>query len=321
MEVSSHALKQYRTATIAFDGMVFTNLSPEHLDFHPDMEDYFQAKLLLFTDGVVTSIAAAKRPVIVANADDEYGKRLISLLRSQPGCGREFILSPFMLTSELQVGLSGVRGSFSGINLSSSLAGRFNASNILAAVTLAQGLGLSPEVIAQGVLALKSVPGRLERVLNSKGIHVLVDYAHKPDALEKVLKTLCEVRGTNRLITVFGCGGDRDRKKRPVMGRLAVEFSDYVYITSDNPRTEDAEAIIQEILVGTVGYSNFLVEKDRKKAIFEAIHQASAGDIVLIAGKGHENYQIVPDPVWQGQTIKVHFDDCEVAALAMQDVP
>jgi UDP-N-acetylmuramoyl-L-alanyl-D-glutamate--2,6-diaminopimelate ligase len=149
---------------------------------------------------------------------------------------------------------------------------------------------------------------------------VLVDYAHKPDALEKVLKTLREVKGPHRLITVFGCGGDRDRLKRPVMGRLAVELSDYVFVTSDNPRTEKPEAIIEEIAQGIVGYANYTIEPDRRQAIFAAVHQARPGDLVVIAGKGHEDYQILADPAHPQRTVKIHFDDREVAAEALQSV-
>jgi UDP-N-acetylmuramoyl-L-alanyl-D-glutamate--2,6-diaminopimelate ligase len=148
-------------------------------------------------------------------------------------------------------------------------------------------------------------------------MHVLVDYAHKPDALEKVLNTLGDLKGTHRLITVFGCGGDRDRLKRPVMGRIAVECSDHVFVTSDNPRTEKPEAIIQEILVGTAGHANLTVEPDRKKAICAALQMARSGDVVVIAGKGHEDYQILADPQQPRKTVKIHFDDREVAAEAL----
>ena len=199
-----------------------------------------------------------------------------------------------------------MHGTIAGIGIASVLTGRFNASNIACAVAVARGLGIPDAAIAEGV-ARTRVPGRLERVPNGKGIHVLVDYAHKSDALEKVLRTLREMKGAHRLITVMGCGGDRDRGKRPVMGRLAVELSDQVFVTSDNPRTEDPQAIIQEVLKGTQGHSNLTVEADRKRAIFAAISLARPGDIVLIAGKGHEDYQII------GRT-KSHFDDREVAS-------
>jgi UDP-N-acetylmuramoyl-L-alanyl-D-glutamate--2,6-diaminopimelate ligase len=315
MEVSSHALKQKRTAQIAFNAMVFSNLTPEHLDFHPDMEDYFRSKAMLFTDYVSYALTARKRPIAVLNADDEYGARIAEELRKRGA-------PPFLTyglggaTSDIRgdrltIDLGGIRGSVGTAQLTTGLTGRFNAYNLLAAFTVARGLGLDDDTICKGLSALGTVPGRLERVSNPHGIHVLVDYAHKPDALEKVLLTLKEVRGAYRLITVFGCGGDRDRKKRPVMGKSAVEHSDHVFVTSDNPRTEDPRSIIQEILVGTQGFSNFTVEPDRRAAIFSAINMARPGDVVVIAGKGHEDYQIVG-------TQKVHFDDREVAAEALR---
>lgn len=326
MEVSSHALKQHRTAQIAFDAAVFTNLSPEHLDFHPDMEDYFQSKSLLFTDSAVESSRAGKKPFAVVNGDDPYGRRLaVSLAAPDQGSSRcfSFALSDefppdhaTLCGSGLRYGLSGIQGEVNGIRVESPLIGAFNASNVLAALSVGVGMGLSPEAISKGISGLKSVPGRLERVPGSKGIHVFVDYAHKPDALDKVLQTLQEVRGDHKMITVFGCGGDRDRKKRPLMGKIAVTRSDHVWITSDNPRTEDPNAIISEILAGTTGFRNFKVEPDRRKAIHAAIRMAASGDLVLIAGKGHEDYQIIADPS-AGGTRKIHFDDREVAKEAV----
>lgn len=327
MEVSSHALKQHRTSFIAFDGVVFTNLSPEHLDFHPDMEDYFRAKRLLFTDMVEFALSRGKQPFGAINGNDPYGKRLIQELLSHPYPG--FRWSDF-LGAELTIDLNGIRGrvpDLGNLELRSELTGRFNAENVLGAVAVTRGLGIAPAAIVSGVSALQLVPGRLERVPNDQGIHVLVDYAHKPDALEKVLRTLSEVRGSNRLITVFGCGGDRDRKKRPVMGRISVEISDHVVVTSDNPRTEDPDSIIREILKGILvdasdpefskPRAKYEVEPDRKKAIALAISKAQGGDIVLIAGKGHEDYQIIADPGSPGGTRKIHFDDREVAAEAL----
>jgi UDP-N-acetylmuramoyl-L-alanyl-D-glutamate--2,6-diaminopimelate ligase len=325
MEVSSHALKQHRSATIAFDAMVFTNLSPEHLDFHPDMEDYYLSKAMLFQEYIDVAVAVGKRPAAVVNADDENGQRLLAELKAANrsdirvlayGMGPGVDVSG----SHLAIDLASIRGDVAGMPVQSSLTGRFNASNILAALGVGRALGLPPEAFTHGIAALTTVPGRLERVPNARGVHVLVDYAHKPDALEKVLKTLREVKGQHRLITVFGCGGDRDRLKRPVMGRLAVELSDYVFVTSDNPRTEKPEAIIQEIEQGIVGYTNYTIEADRRKAIFAAVRQAQPGDLVIIAGKGHEDYQILADPVHPKQTVKIHFDDREVAAEALQSV-
>jgi UDP-N-acetylmuramoyl-L-alanyl-D-glutamate--2,6-diaminopimelate ligase len=303
MEVSSHALRQHRTAAIRFEGVVFTNLSREHLDFHPDMEDYFRAKASLFTDYPGWSVA-------VVNRDDAYGKRLIAELAPRSAAVATFGKDSL---KDVRLGERGIHGTLGGIPIDSSLVGAFNAMNLFAAIELCRGLGIPPAAIAEGVKNAVPPPGRLERVKNDRGIHVLVDYAHKPDALEKILEVLAPLKGSHRLFTVFGCGGDRDRTKRPVMGALAVRYSDHVWVTSDNPRTEDPGAIIEEILAGIPqGSTRVTVEADRKKAIFAAIFAAQPGDWVLIAGKGHEDYQIIG-------TKKIHFDDREVAAEALRN--
>jgi UDP-N-acetylmuramoyl-L-alanyl-D-glutamate--2,6-diaminopimelate ligase len=313
MEVSSHALKQHRVAFIPFDVSVFSNLSPEHLDFHQDMEDYFQSKAILFKGSAHFARDAGKSPAAVINADDSYGERLRRDI-DRPGAPIR-TLAVSLADDDLKIDLEGIRGEINGVQVRSSLTGRFNAYNIVCALAAGLALKIPAQTIARGIADLKAVPGRLERVPNSKGTHVLVDYAHKPDALEKVLKTLKEVRGNHRLVTVFGCGGDRDRTKRPVMGKLAVDHSDQVFVTSDNPRTEDPGSIIEEIVRGIPPESrNFTVEPDREKAIAKAVSQAKAGDIVLIAGKGHEDYQILRDPSDPKKTVKIHFDDREVAA-------
>jgi UDP-N-acetylmuramoyl-L-alanyl-D-glutamate--2,6-diaminopimelate ligase len=310
MEVSSHALKQKRVRGVAFDGMLFTNLSPEHLDYHPDMEDYFRAKELLFTDYAAASIRVGKNPVGVVNTDDIYGKRLFeSLQERQVQSGTKIKIDQFRGSEELNIELRGITGTARGIFIQSKLTGKFNADNIMGAIRLAENLGITPQAIQNGISSLQGVPGRLERVENSKGVNVWVDYAHKPDALEKVLKTLARLKSTGKLIMVFGCGGDRDRSKRPVMGRIAVENSDYVWITSDNPRTEAPDAIIGEITTGTLGFNNFSVEVDRRKALFKAAEMAQSGDLLLIAGKGHEDYQILG-------TQKIPFDDRKIVAEA-----
>jgi UDP-N-acetylmuramoyl-L-alanyl-D-glutamate--2,6-diaminopimelate ligase len=316
MEVSSHALKQHRAAYLAFDAMIFTNLTPEHLDFHPDMEDYFGAKAMLFTDFAAESRRVGKAPVASICVDSEWGQRLVRELKARKPCEMERIITfgvdaPAELSSStLKMDLNGIHGESSGVKIDSALTAKFNIANILGAVGAALALKIKAQAIAQGISDLKAVPGRLEAVPNTKGIHVLVDYAHKPDALEKALHTLRGIKGSNRLITVFGCGGDRDRTKRPVMGRLAAELSDLAIVTSDNPRTEDPQAIIAEIVGGMAGHTHYSVEPDRKKAIFAAIQKAEQGDIVFIAGKGHEDYQIIG-------TTKIHFDDREVAREAL----
>ncbi len=309
MEVSSHALKQDRVSGIAFDGMVFSNLSPEHLDFHPDMEDYYQSKTLLFTKMVAAATFAQKAPFAAINRQDSYGQRLLAeLTASSPAEGFRF--EGFEVPPTLIADLRGIHGQVGGVRVDSELMGTFNASNLMAALSVCRGLGIADDSIAAGLARVKTVPGRMERVPNGAGVHVLVDYAHKPDALQKVLTTLRELKGSHRIITVFGCGGDRDRTKRPVMGRIAAELSDLVWITSDNPRTEDPSAIISEIVAGAKGQARCEVEPDRKRAIFKAISKAATGDLVLIAGKGHEDYQILG-------TTKIHFDDREVAAEAL----
>ncbi len=336
MEVSSHALKQHRVACIAFDSVVFTNLSPEHLDFHTDMEDYYQSKLLLFTDCLQYSLNAGKTPAAAFNCDDPAGERMAEDLRKIPALakvtrtrfGMNLGIEQVELSGKaLNLSQKGVAGTLGDLYIYSPLVGRFNASNVLTAVASVRGVSASPinsHAIEKGLASLLCVPGRLEPVIlpenptNAALPHVLVDYAHKPDALKNVLQTLHEIRGSHRLLTVFGCGGDRDRQKRAVMGRTACEISDHVWVTSDNPRTEDPNAIIQEILSGTVGYTNFTTESDRRKAIFSAINEAKQGDWVLIAGKGHEDYQIIADPLKPSQTVKIHFDDREVSAEALR---
>lgn len=315
MEVSSHALKQHRVRGIAFDTMGFSNLTPEHLDFHPDMEDYFRSKARLFTDFFESAVQAGKKPYRVINADDRYGLKLIGEL----GASAQNSTQAYAIgKTELKYSLTGISGRVGNVHVQSSLMGQFNVSNLLCAIGMAQGLGVPAQAIEDGIKRLPAVPGRLERVPNAKGIYVFVDYAHKSDALEKVLKNLQGLKAQDRkIITVFGCGGDRDRIKRPVMGRISVELSDEVIVTSDNPRTEDPQAIISEIVAGIEEFRKahtprapYQVEADRKKAIEKAIRIARPGDLVLIAGKGHEDYQIIG-------TQKVHFDDREVAALAL----
>jgi len=320
MEVSSHALAQKRVAGIEFDATAFTNLTPEHLDFHRDMDDYFSAKKVLFTDLYESARTAGKNPARVVNIDDAYGRKLAQTLGSTVTTISVSDQATYR-GSSLTDSLNGIAGQIVGetgaIQVSSSLMGRFNVSNILTAVGLAKGLGVSDDTIARGIARLTGVPGRLERVPNSKGLHVFVDYAHKPDALQKVLNVFQAFRDSHRLITVFGCGGDRDRTKRPVMGRIAQTLSDVVIVTSDNPRTEDPASIIREITQGMDGqglsgtrHSIQHIQPDRRKAIFDAVAQARPGDLILIAGKGHEDYQIIG-------THKYPFDDRKIALEAL----
>lgn len=304
MEVSSHALRQYRAIGIAFDGALFTNLSSEHLDYHSDMEDYFQAKATLFNFQSALSRSWGKDPVFAIHSGNPYGDRLLRETKTAIG---------FSVEKGTQIDASGIRGVFSGIEIESNLLGRFNAENIASAIALAKVLPkkftITDSAIQTGIKNLSRVPGRLDQVPDPQGGRViLVDYAHKPDALEKVLEVLRPMRASGKkLFCVIGCGGDRDRKKRPVMGEIACRLSDMVFLTSDNPRTESPESILDEVEKGCSSFSNWKRIADRKSAIEAAVRAADHGDLVLIAGKGHEDYQIIG-------TKKIHFDDREVAA-------
>jgi UDP-N-acetylmuramoyl-L-alanyl-D-glutamate--2,6-diaminopimelate ligase len=333
IEVSSHALAQERVRGLDFDVGVFTNLSRDHLDYHRDMDEYFLAKSKLFTDYLKASAKPRKAAVIYG--DDPCGRQLIEQLGSSDldvwsyGEGKQWDVHP--LNVERDVG--GLRGTIKAreqrIEFDSPLIGAANLQNILGAVGVGRALGVDAGLIAQGIRRLKSVPGRLEKVANDRGMTILVDYAHSPDALEKVLGAVRPL-AQGKLICVFGCGGDRDRGKRPLMGEIAARLSDLVVLTSDNPRTEEPLAILDEVEAGVkktplkrlalselgiqVGAAEpargYLLEADRRKAIGIAIGAASAGDLVLIAGKGHEDYQILG-------ANKIHFDDREVAREAL----
>jgi UDP-N-acetylmuramoyl-L-alanyl-D-glutamate--2,6-diaminopimelate ligase len=307
MEVSSHALKQHRVDGISFDTMGFTNLTPEHLDFHPDIEDYFQSKAMLFREFFDRAKASGKNPVRVINGDDRYGQKLLGELPQSVVYG--------LGLAELKDSLDGISGKFKNLKIKTGLIGQFNISNLLCAIEIAQALGVSgPAIETAAARLIVGAPGRLEKISNAKGVHAFVDYAHKSDALEKVLKTLQAMKSpAQKLITVFGCGGDRDRAKRPVMGKIAAEHSDHVIVTWDNPRTEDPQAIIDAIVGGITAFSpeaSYQIEPDRKKAIELAVQMARSGDLVLVAGKGHEDYQIIG-------TKKTHFDDREVLSHAL----
>jgi len=329
VEVSSHALELQRVRACDFDVALFTNLTQDHLDYHGSMENYFQAKRLLFTQGLLES--KKKERFAVINLDDPRGEELSRMACGTPfgyGVKQRGEVWPERFTESaegLRARVHAPQGSF---DLTSSLIGKHNLYNILAAVSVGEVLGLSQKTIAAGVASLTRVPGRLERVPGSDGIGVFVDYAHTGDALERALATLNEIR-SGRLIVVFGCGGDRDRGKRAVMGRVAALASHLAILTSDNPRTEDPLRIIEEVergiqetgrkkyraadLSGAWTDSGYLVIPDRREAIHLAIRTARAGDVVLIAGKGHEDYQVV------GRK-KFPFDDREEARAALASV-
>jgi UDP-N-acetylmuramoyl-L-alanyl-D-glutamate--2,6-diaminopimelate ligase len=305
MEVSSHALKLHRADAIHFDVAVFTNMSRDHLDFHGTMDDYFAAKRRLFTD---PGPAAA-----VINVDDPYGRLLAAELDDPITFALERDASYRAVDVETELGGSRltVVGPDGGVELSSPLRGRFNVYNVLGSFAAARALGLEPDTIARAIARAGQVPGRFEPVDEGQDFAVLVDYAHTPDSLENVLRAARSLTA-GRVHVVFGCGGDRDRGKRPLMGEIAKRLADRVIVTSDNPRSEDPEAIIDEILAGAGPEVPHTA--DRRAAIAEAIAGAEAGDVVLIAGKGHE----------QGQEFagghKLPFDDCAVAREVLRGV-
>jgi UDP-N-acetylmuramoyl-L-alanyl-D-glutamate--2,6-diaminopimelate ligase len=306
MEVSSHALELHRADGIHFAAAIFTNLTQDHLDFHPTMEDYFSAKRRLFVEaGPLTA---------VVNADDRYGARLAAELDDPITFALDSQADYRVL--EAETGLAGSRFTVQTpgdrIELRSPLRGRFNVYNVLGALAAACSLGVSAETCVRAIRTAGQVPGRFEPVGEGREFAVLVDYAHTPDSLENVLVAARALTG-GRLHVVFGCGGDRDRGKRPQMGEIASRLADRVIVTSDNPRSEDPEAIIQEILAGARSDVRWLV--DRREAITEAIAGCEPGDVVVIAGKGHEQGQEFAG----GQ--KVPFDDVTVAREALHEAP
>ncbi|MDH3293381.1 MAG: UDP-N-acetylmuramoyl-L-alanyl-D-glutamate--2,6-diaminopimelate ligase [Acidimicrobiia bacterium] len=297
IEVSSHALVMGRVDGTRFASTIFTNLGHDHLDFHASIEDYFLAKARLFTEQFTDHH--------VINIDDPYGRRLAGMA---PGK-----VDTYSLADADNLHYEGPSSSFSwrGRQIMLPLAGAHNVGNALAAAVCAEAHGIAVDAIVAGLAATRPVRGRFEMVGGSQPFHVAVDYAHTPDAMEAALVAARQVAGSNRVLVVFGCGGDRDAKKRPEMGRVAEKGADVVIVTSDNPRSEDPEAIIEAIMTGIGNRDHVMVEPDRAEAIGHAIDQASAGDIVLIAGKGHETYQIIGDET-------LHFDDVEVAAARLE---
>jgi UDP-N-acetylmuramoyl-L-alanyl-D-glutamate--2,6-diaminopimelate ligase len=296
MEVSSHALAQHRVDGVRVDVAVFTNLSQDHLDYHPSMDAYFEAKARLFTPSM------AKRGVV--NADDPFGARLLvapDIPMSTFGVDAEADLR----ATDLDVDAEGIRFSVPGARVRSALRGRFNVWNCLGALAAAEAIGIDRTVAAESLASLREVPGRMEPIEEGQDFLVVVDYAHTPDSILSVLRGARPL-AAGRLIVVFGCGGDRDRAKRPLMGEAATSHADLTFVTSDNPRHEDPLTIIGEVVPGArAGGGAFLVEPDRRAAIAAAVAQARPGDVVVIAGKGHERYQEIGDDL-------VAFDDREV---------
>jgi UDP-N-acetylmuramoyl-L-alanyl-D-glutamate--2,6-diaminopimelate ligase len=313
MEISSHAIELHRADALQLAAAVFTNLTRDHLDYHKTMENYFAAKEKLFTGALGSEPRAS-----IINVDDEYGRKLV-----QSAKGR---IITYGLQENAQVRTADFRLSAAGlsftahtpageIEITSSLVGRPHVYNILAALSTGLALGFDLHTCADGIANCPIVAGRFEQVRMDEGqpdFAVIVDYAHTDDALRNVLQTAREVAGAHRVITVFGCGGDRDRTKRPIMGEAAATLSDVVIVTSDNPRSEDPLQIIEEIEVGLQKTGKpYSKQADRREAIFQAVNEAQYGDVVIIAGKGHEDYQILKDRT-------IHFDDRETAREAMQ---
>ena len=311
MEVSSHALALARVYGLQFHSAIYSNFSRDHLDFHGTMEEYFAAKQLLFT-----GCGAPPPRWAAVNVDDPYGPKL----RIEPATN----LLRYGLKAEADVRAANISATADGLSFDlhlpgrtiaarSELVGLINVYNILAAASAGLACGLDAEAIVAGIGECRAVPGRFERVDRGQPFTVVVDYAHTDDALRNVIRAARDL-SPRRLITLFGCGGDRDRTKRPLMGAAAAELSDFVVLTSDNPRSEDPIAILNDAMVGLQRHNTpYVVEPDRQTGIRKALEEAAAGDFVLIAGKGHEDYQILKDRT-------IHFDDREVAAEILESL-
>jgi UDP-N-acetylmuramoyl-L-alanyl-D-glutamate--2,6-diaminopimelate ligase len=303
-EVSSIGIAEGRVDALNFRAGVFTNLGRDHLDYHGTIEDYFAAKLRLFTE--ILSRSRRSETVAVVRGDDPFGRRVLERVKgSKVSFGMDRALDAY--PEKFHADLNGIRATLSvlgkRLEVESPLIGEINLLNILGASALSVALGVESDAVVDGVRRCPGAPGRLEAVPAKAGVTVLVDYAHKPDALEAVLKALQGLRA-GRIICVFGCGGDRDRGKRPIMGEIAGRLAGIPVLTSDNPRTEDPLAIIAEVEKGLVAAGRvrsndggYIVEPDRRSAIRIALEHAKAGDAVLVAGKGHEDYQLVKDRV------------------------
>ncbi len=308
MEVTSHAIDLFRIEDCLFDAVVFTNLTQDHLDYHKDMATYWDCKKSLFTKHIIKGCKKNKT-VSVINTDNQYGKQLYQTVVTKKisvGSGGD----NFIGAESVEYKITGIKAVLKigekKFKLNSPLIGKHNLQNILCAAGAGIAAGVSGEDIIQGIENSKNIPGRLEKVFNKAKKHIFVDYAHTPDALENVLLALKELK-PKKIITVFGCGGDRDKTKRSIMGKIAGKLSDLCIITSDNPRSEDPNEIIEQIIKGVkTETDNFIIEPDRKKGIEAGIKALTGEDILIIAGKGHETYQIIKDK-------KLDFDDRKIA--------
>ena len=298
MEVSSHALDQGRVTGAHFAVAGFTNLSPDHLDYHVDMEEYFAAKARLFTPALTDAA--------VIHVGSPWGRRMASTSTVPTTT-----VSDEDEAVDLEVNASGSRFVWRGHEVVLPIIGRFNVSNAVVAAALCAEIGIDESLIAAGLSSLEQVPGRFELVEVGQPFRVVVDYAHTPDGLEQLLRSARELATGGRVVVVFGCGGDRDRAKRPMMGAVAARLADQVIVTSDNPRNEEPAAIIAEVVAG-IGSSDHLVEPDRARAIAIGLSGATEHDVVVIAGKGHERTQAIGDTV-------VEFDDVDVARTALAE--
>ncbi len=309
LEVSSHALIQSRVDEVQFDVAVFTNLTRDHLDYHHDMESYFQAKLKLFNE--LLGRSKKKTTYAVINSDDEYGQRLMGLTSAKAisYAKRDAQISFEILNMDYAGTRFEIHSNFGSCVFEIRMTGLHNVYNACAAIAVGLSAGATLETCARGLKKLENVNGRLQSVANPQGLHIFVDYAHTDDALKNSLSHLHQIRMQQapncKLICVFGCGGDRDKGKRPLMFKAAQEFADIVIVTSDNPRTEDPLKIISDIVGDQLESEKLKVEVDRKQAICKAIKMAGPGDAILIAGKGHEDYQIIG-------TQKIEFSDFKV---------
>ena len=318
MEVSSHALALGRVSGVEFDTAVFTNLTQDHLDFHKTFENYLAAKCKLFEQVSAPNQVKDNKGAVI-NIDDSYGYRVMekttapTITYSTLGKGTLNASDVHMSTKNSQYTVNYKGESYP---VSMNTTGLFNVYNTLAAIGACLQEGISMEAIDTALKTFSSVPGRFELIEEGQDFAVVVDYAHTPDGLQNILETAKAIK-ENRIIIVFGCGGDRDATKRPIMGRIAAEYGDKIYVTSDNPRTEDPVQIVKDVEVGVKEAlregTSYEVIVDRREAINHAIHDAKAGDIVIIAGKGHENYQILKNET-------IHFDDREEARKALKEI-
>ena len=318
MEVSSHALALHRVSGCEFDLAVFTNFTRDHLDLHHSMENYLAAKMKLFQELQTPGYKGNKKQAII-NADDPQAARFIDAAREAGSLvvtyGIKAVADVYADGIEVKPeGVSfNIHGRYGSCHLKQKITGLFNVYNALAAFTSGAILGIPIEVIKEALEKVTGVTGRFATVDIGQDFTVIVDYAHTPDGLENTLQTARQL-AAGRLITVYGCGGDRDRGKRPIMGKIAAKYSDFQIITSDNPRTEDPDRITNDILEGVRGIAklgSYLLEPDRRKAIGLAVNMANPGDVVIVAGKGHEDYQIIG-------VEKLPFDDTKEALEAIR---